>query len=56
MSQNQFLNLKITFKLIDKKKAKIVINERKKKAANLLISLGRFQGYFKVSFKVVFIY
>ena len=52
MSQYQFLNLKITFKLIDKKDAKTVNNERKKKAENLSISLGTFQDFFKVSFKV----
>ena len=55
MSQDQLLNLKVTFKLIDKKDAKTVRNERKKKAENLSISLGRFQGLFKVSFKVVFV-
>ena len=47
--------LKITFKLIDKKDAKTVSNELKKKEENLLISLWQYQGLFKVSFKVVLV-
>ena len=45
MNQDQFLNIKITFKLIDKKDAKIVCNEHKKKPENLSISLGKIQGF-----------
>lgn len=48
MIQDQFLNLKMTLKLIEKKDAKTVSNERKKKAEKLSISLGRLQGLFKV--------
>ena len=55
MIQDQLLNLKIMFKLIDKKDAKTVSNESKKKAEYLFISLGRFEGFFKVLFKVVFV-
>ena len=47
MSQDQFLKLKITFKLTDKRDAKTVSNELKTKEENLSISLGRFQGFYK---------
>ena len=55
MIQDQFFNLKIMFKLIDKNDKKRVSNERKKKAENLSISLERFQSFIKVLFNVVFL-
>ena len=45
MSKYQSLNIKITFELVEKKDAKTVSNEHKKKTENLSISLGRFQGF-----------
>ena len=50
MSKYKSLNLKVTFKHIEKKDAKIVSNKHKKKAENLSISIGRFQGFVQGGF------